>query len=159
MLRQKRLAKEYAMLQQDPPPGVLVWTTGQVDTEARSTATGGDGSHSTAPAERLDQLTAQITGPADSPYRNGVFKLEIKVPDMYPLQPPQVRFLTRVYHPNIDRAGRICLDLLKMPPKGSWGPASNLATLLTSLRVPPPPPLSLSLPVHSPTHPLTNHQC
>lgn len=35
----------------------------------------------------------------------------------YPFQPPKVQFITPVYHPNIDNAGRICLDVLKMPPK------------------------------------------
>ena len=49
--------------------------------------------------------------------------------------PPKVRFLTRVYHPNIDTAGRICLDLLKMPPSGSWRPLHNIASVLTSIRL------------------------
>lgn len=43
----------------------------------------------------------------------GVFKLELFLPDDYPMTPPKIRFLTRIYHPNIDRLGRICLDVLK----------------------------------------------
>jgi len=37
----------------------------------------------------------------------------------YPFEPPNIQFVTQIYHPNIDTAGRICLDSLKMPPKAS----------------------------------------
>lgn len=53
----------------------------------------------------------------------------------YPFEPPKVRFETPIYHPNIDNAGRICLDTLKMRPKGSWLPSINLCTLLTTIRL------------------------
>lgn len=35
----------------------------------------------------------------------------------YPVEPPKIVFATPVYHPNIDTQGRICCDLLNMPPK------------------------------------------
>lgn len=43
----------------------------------------------------------------------GIFKLELFLPDDYPMNPPKIRFLTKIFHPNVDKLGRICLDVLK----------------------------------------------
>lgn len=43
----------------------------------------------------------------------GIFKLELFLTDDYPMVPPKIRFLTQIYHPNVDKLGRICLDVLK----------------------------------------------
>jgi ubiquitin-conjugating enzyme E2 N len=63
--------------------------------------------------DNLRYFDVTIDGPSQSPYEGGVFKLELFLPDDYPMTPPKVRFLTKIYHPNIDRLGRICLDVLK----------------------------------------------
>ena len=60
--------------------------------------------------------------------------MTIRFTSRYPFEPPRVRFGTPVHHPNVDSAGRICLDTLKSPPAGSWSPAVSLPSLLTTLR-------------------------
>ncbi|XVF88532.1 hypothetical protein PTKIN_Ptkin19aG0058000 [Pterospermum kingtungense] len=83
----------------------------------------------------LSSIDAQIEGPAETVYAKGIFKIKIQIPERYPLQPPIVTFGTPIYHPNIDNGGRICLDILNLPPKGAWQPSLNISTVLTSLRL------------------------
>ena len=49
-------------------------------------------------------------------FLGGVFKLELFLPEEYPMVAPKIRFLTKIYHPNIDKLGRICMDTLKGMP-------------------------------------------
>ena len=79
-------------------------------------------------------LQAVLNGPPDSPYEGGRFSVEIKIPERYPFEPPNLRFLTKIYHPNIDETGRICLSAIQLPPGGTWTPCLNICTVLTSLR-------------------------
>lgn len=74
-------------------------------------------------------------GPKETPYSGGVWKLSVFVPQNYPFDPPNVKFLTPIYHPNIDTGGRICLDTLNKPPKGAWRPSLNIAKVLQSIQL------------------------
>ena len=62
-------------------------------------------------------------GPPDSPYQGGVFFLTIHFPTDYPFKPPKVAFTTRIYHPNINSNGSICLDILR----SQWSPALTIS--------------------------------
>lgn len=70
-----------------------------------------------------------IIGPENTPYENGVFKLSINFSDTYPFKPPKVKFLTKIYHPNINKYGSICLDILNK----NWSPALTISKLLLSI--------------------------
>ncbi|KAG0567016.1 hypothetical protein KC19_7G104300 [Ceratodon purpureus] len=80
--------------------------------------------------ENLRYFNVMILGPSQSPYEGGVFKLELFLPEEYPMAAPKVRFLTKIYHPNIDKLGRICLDILK----DKWSPALQIRTVLLSIQ-------------------------
>lgn len=108
-----RLMREMSLLSKDPPPGVAAYAPEPSD---------------------MTKIRAQITGPEDSPFEGGIFLLSVNVTARYPFEPPRCRFLTPLYHPNVDSGGRICLDTLKSPPAGSWSPAVSLPSLLLSIR-------------------------
>mmetsp|Transcript_39255 Transcript_39255/g.76655 ORF Transcript_39255/g.76655 Transcript_39255/m.76655 type:complete len:156 (+) Transcript_39255:118-585(+) len=81
-------------------------------------------------ADNLRYFSVAIEGPSDSPFEHGVFQLELFLPSDYPMAPPKVRFLTKIYHPNVDKLGRICLDILK----DKWSPALQIRTVLLSIQ-------------------------
>ncbi|KAL7072524.1 hypothetical protein ACQ4LE_008069 [Meloidogyne hapla] len=72
---------------------------------------------------------ATIMGPPNSPYFGGVFFLNIKFSEDYPFKPPNVTFITPIYHPNIDINGKIGLDVLR----AQWSPALTISKVLLSI--------------------------
>ena len=71
-----------------------------------------------------------LSGPENSPYECGIFELDLFLPDYYPMAPPKIRFLTKIYHPNIDRVGRISLQILCE----HWSPPLTIKSVLLSIQ-------------------------
>lgn len=104
----RRLMRDFRRLQQDPPQGV----TG-------------------APLEDdIMKWNAVIFGPDDTPWEGGTFKLTLNFTEDYPNKPPQVRFITKLFHPNVYTNGLICLDILQ----NQWSPIYDIAAILTSIQ-------------------------
>ena len=104
----RRIVKETQRLLSEPAPGISA----------------------TPYRDNLRYFNIIIAGPSGSPYESGIFKLELFLPEQYPMESPKVRFLTKIYHPNIDKLGRICLDILK----DKWSPALQIRTVLLSIQ-------------------------
>ena len=86
----------------------------------------------TAGPINLDNLyiwEATIIGPSNSPYSGGIFKLSVTFNEKYPFKPPKIKFKTKIYHPNINSNGSICLDILNT----NWSPALTLIKVLLSI--------------------------
>lgn len=100
--------RDFKRLQTDPPTGI----TG-------------------APAvDNIMQWSAVIFGPDDTPWEGGTFKLSLVFSEDYPNKAPQVKFITKMFHPNIYADGAICLDILQ----NQWSPIYDISAILTSIQ-------------------------
>ena len=104
----KRLNKEFADLCNTPLP----WCKCQLQ------------------GDNLYKWKAVIQGPEGSPYENGSFQLEIEIPIEYPFKPPKMKFVTKIYHPNVKSDGSICSDVLTE----GWSPQLKISEVLLTLR-------------------------
>lgn len=80
-------------------------------------------------AGSMSDLLAICLGPRETSFQGGIFFARVFIPEDYPFKPPTIQFLTKVYHPNIDPRGFICLDILSY----QWSPAQNIDKVLLSI--------------------------
>ena len=58
----------------------------------------------------IRHLKGTIPGPQGTPYEGGIFEIDIVLPKQYPFEPPKMKYLTKIWHPNISsQTGAICL--------------------------------------------------
>lgn len=67
--------------------------------------------------------------PDEGYYQNGTFVFSFEVPPIYPHDAPKVKCKTKVYHPNIDLEGNVCLNVLRE----DWKPVLNINTVIYGL--------------------------
>ncbi|CAD7092489.1 unnamed protein product [Hermetia illucens] len=83
-----------------------------------------------------------IIGPPDTLYEGGFFKAHLYFPKEYPLRPPRMKFVTEIWHPNIEKNGDVCISILHEPGDDKWGyekaserwlPVHTVETILISV--------------------------
>ncbi|KND92915.1 Ubiquitin-conjugating enzyme E2 2 [Tolypocladium ophioglossoides CBS 100239] len=104
----RRLMRDFKRMQTDPPAGV---------------------SASPIP-DNVMTWNAVIIGPADTPFEDGTFRLVMQFEEQYPNKPPQVKFISQMFHPNVYATGELCLDILQ----NRWSPTYDVAAVLTSIQ-------------------------
>lgn len=78
----------------------------------------------------LFKWDAILEGPDNSVWEGAILRLELEFPQDFPHSPPQVKFLTKMFHPNVYGDGRLCLDLLRT----QWSPSTDVRGLLVSIQ-------------------------
>ncbi|OAY64451.1 Constitutive photomorphogenesis protein 10, partial [Ananas comosus] len=104
----KRIQKEMLELNADPPADCSAGPKG----------------------DNLYHWLSTLIGPSGSPYEGGIFFLDIIFPSEYPFKPPMVTFKTRIYHCNVDSAGKLSLDILK----DGWSPTLTISKVLLAIK-------------------------
>eukprot|EP01039_Chlorochromonas_danica_P008256 gene8256-9105_t len=104
----KRLLRDFKRLQKDPPSGIQA-----------------------APLDNnVMTWQAVIIGPDETPWEGGTFRLQLDFTEDYPNKPPAVKFLSKLFHPNVYNDGKICLDILQ----NQWSPIYDISAILTSIQ-------------------------
>eukprot|EP01084_Bolivina_argentea_P164464 285939_1 len=103
----RRLARELREFENNPLPNVSI---GPVDDD-------------------MFHWQATLLGPDDTPYKDGVFFLDIHIPQDYPFKSPRIKFVTPIYHCDINARGMISLDIIN----DSWNPAVTMRKAINSV--------------------------
>jgi len=83
-----------------------------------------------------------IEGPKDTCYDGGIFQLSLTFPKDYPMSPPELKFISDFWHPNVFTTGKVCMSILHPPgedamsgelPEERWLPTQSVTTIILSM--------------------------
>ncbi|XP_076452949.1 ubiquitin-conjugating enzyme E2 G1-like isoform X1 [Babylonia areolata] len=83
-----------------------------------------------------------IYGPPETLFEGGYFKAHLIFPKEYPNRPPKMKFVSEMWHPNIDPDGNVCISILHEPGDDKYGyekaserwlPIHTVETILVSV--------------------------
>jgi ubiquitin-conjugating enzyme E2 S len=103
-----RLAKELRELSKQPCEGIRVLVN----------------------EDNITDLRAELEGPAGTPYEGGLFRMKLVLGEDFPTAPPKGFFTTKIFHPNVSKAGEICVNVLKR----DWTEDMGLRHVLVVIR-------------------------
>ncbi len=69
--------------------------------------------------------------PDEGIYKGGRFLFDFRINQNFPHDPPKVKCKQKIYHPNIDLEGNVCLNILRE----DWKPVLNLNAVIVGLQV------------------------
>ncbi|KAL6836401.1 ubiquitin-conjugating enzyme E2 [Trichoderma sp. SZMC 28015] len=130
----RRLMRDFKRMQTDPPAGVsaspipdnvMTWFVAPHTPPQRTCKV-----RLLTMSHRPRYRNAVIIGPADTPFEDGTFRLVMQFEEQYPNKPPQVKFISQMFHPNVYATGELCLDILQ----NRWSPTYDVAAVLTSIQ-------------------------
>ncbi|KIW16721.1 hypothetical protein PV08_03910 [Exophiala spinifera] len=105
----RRIAKDLADIRADSASNIFAETVG----------------------DSITDLRGSFKGPSGTPYEGGNYEVSIKIPNEYPFKPPVMKFITKIWHPNISsQTGAICLDTLST----GWSPVLTIKSAMISLQ-------------------------
>lgn len=91
----------------------------------------------------ITDIQATIEGPEGTPYEGGRFRVKIVLSENYPSSPPKGFFVTKIFHPNVDKKGSICVNTLKKDWKKEYG-ITHVLTVIKCLLIHPNPASALN---------------